>query len=106
MGASLPEPDHQLKVPVVCRPVYTLYLEQATPAHTFIHCDIHGRWSPRIKRELIADWIALKNLHGGPLYALHAPADRKHLKFLHLFGFRRVSSFIDRTGHAKEIFST
>ena len=92
----LPEPDHQLKVPVV----------QATPHHTFIHCDIHGRWSSKTKRALAADWATLKSLHGGPFYALHDPSDPKHMKFLHLFGFRRATSFIDSTGHVKEIHQT
>jgi len=98
--------DHQLKVPVVRRPVYTLYLEQATPHHTFIHCDIHGRWTPRTKRDLLADWTTLKALHGGPIHALHTPGDRKHTKFLSMFGFRRAASFIDHTGHNMEIHTT
>ena len=106
MGQSLPEPDHQLKVPVVRRPVYTLYLEQATRVHTFIHCDVHGRWSPRVKRELIADWATLKQLHGGPLYALHDPGDSKHAKFLAMFGFEREASFTDRHRRRMEIHAT
>lgn len=106
MGTPLPAPDHQLKVPVVRRPEYTLYLEQATPHCTFIHCDIHARWSSRIKRRLTADWAALHGLHGGPFYAQHDPHDRLHLKFLTLFGFHRVASFIDSTGRAREIYRT
>ena len=102
----VPDPDHQLKVPVVRRSVYTLYLEQATPAHTFIHCDVHGRWSPRIKRELARDWDALKQLHGGPLYALHEPGDRKHAKFLNMFGFRWAASFTDSHHRRMEIHTT
>lgn len=102
----LPEPDHQLKVPVVRRPGYTLYLEQAAPAHTFIHCDVHGRWSPRAKRELIADWSTLLRLHGGPIYALHEPGDRKHSKFLAMFGFRWAASFTDRHHRRMEIHSS
>ena len=102
----LPVPDHQWKVPVVRRDAYTLFMEQATPQHTFIHCDINGRWSAKTKRLLAVDWAALKDLHGGPIYAQHTPGDRLHAKFLHLFGFRRVASFIDRTGHAREIHQT
>lgn len=106
MGEVLPEPNHQFKVPVVRRPVYTLYLEQATEHHTFIHCDVHGRWSPRIKRELTADWATLLQLHGGPLYAIHAPGDRKHAKFLTMFGFRWTASFTDRDHRRMEIHRT
>lgn len=106
MGQALPEPDHQFKVPVIRRPVYTLYLEQATAKHTFIHCDVHGRWTPRIKRDLAADWDTLKQLHGGPLYALHDPQDHKHSKFLTMFGFYWAASFTDRRHRRMEIHVT
>jgi hypothetical protein len=106
MGEQLPEPDHQLKVPVVRRSVYTLYLEQATPRHTFIHCDVHGRWTPEVKRRLAADFETLKGLHGGPFYALHEPGDRKHTKFLAMFGFRWAASFTDRHHRRMEIHKT
>lgn len=102
---EIPEPDHQFKVPVVRRPVYTLYLEAATPRHTFIHCDVHTSWSPRIKRGLAADFETLQRLQGGPLYALHEPGDRKHLKFLSMFGFRPAASFTGRDGRPMEIHS-
>ncbi|WP_066803337.1 hypothetical protein [Sphingomonas asaccharolytica] len=103
---EVPESDHQLKVPVVRRPVYTLYLEQATPRHTFIHCDVHGVWTPRVKRDLCSDWQALRALHGGPFYALHEPGDRKHSKFLTMFGFRWAASFTDRRGNRMEIHTS
>ncbi len=105
MGATLPEPDHQLKVPVVKRPVYTLYLEQATPQHTFIHCDVR-KWSPRVKRQLAEDFETLKSLHGGPLYALHDPTDHKHHKFLTMYGFKWAASFTDRLHRRMEIHVT
>lgn len=103
---DLPVADHQLKVPVVRRAMYTLYLEQATPAHTFIHCDIHTRWSAAVKRDLTADWLALKGLHGGPFYAQHTPGDRLHAHFLALFGFHHVQSFTDDEGAPREIHQT
>jgi hypothetical protein len=102
----LPEPDHQLKVPVVRRPVYTLYLEQATPGHTFIHCDVHGRWTRCTKKQLAADFDALKALHGGPFFALHEPGDTKHSKFLAMFGFRWCASYTDRHHRRMEIHTT
>jgi hypothetical protein len=103
---GLPVSDPQPKVPVVRRAVYTLYFEQATPHHTFIHCDIHARWSPEIKRQLAADWTVLKDLHGGPIYAQHTPGDRLHAKFLTLFGFHHVVSFLDHEGTSREIHQT
>ncbi|MBB3910154.1 hypothetical protein [Sphingomonas desiccabilis] len=106
MGAPLPAPSHQLKVPVVRRSVYTLYLEQATPQHTFIHCDVHHPWSGRVKRQLAADFEALKALHGGPLYALHERGDTKHSKFLAMFGFRWAASFVDHHHRHMEVHQT
>ena len=102
----VPDAAHHLKVPVVRRQVYTLYLEQATADHTFIHCDVHGTWTPRTKRDLAADWQTLQALHGGPLYAMHTPGDHKHLKFLSMFGFRRAASFTDTLGRPMEIHHT
>ena len=102
MGVPLSDP--QPKVPVVRRPEYTLYFEQATRDETFIHCDVYT-WSPRVVRQLQADWSALLALHGGPIRALHTPGDRKHLKFLTLFGFKPVLSFEGLDG-PQEIFST
>lgn len=103
---EIPEPDHQLKVPVVRRSEYTLFLEQATTEHCFIHCDIHSRWSPAVKAQLAQDFATLKGLHGGPFHALHDPSDRKHHKFLRLFGFEWAASFLDRLGCRTEIYVT
>src|SRR3546814_14187477 len=74
------EADHQFKVPVIRRSEYTVYLEQATRHHTFIHCVIHVRWTPKVFRALTADFAVLRGLHGGPIYALHPPEDRKDRK--------------------------
>lgn len=98
--------DHQFKVPVVRRSEYTLFLEQATRHHTFIHCLVHVPWTATVKRQLLADWQALKALHGGPIHALHEPGDRKHHHFLTMFGFRRVTSYVDARERPMEIFST
>lgn len=103
---EIPEPDHQLKVPVVRRSEYTLFLEQATARHPFIHCDIHSRWSPAVKAQLARDFATLKALHGGPFYALHDPSDLKHHKFLRMFGFKWAASFPDRLGRQTEIYAT
>ena len=100
-------PEHQLKVPTVRRPAYTLYLEQANRDLTFIHCDIHGKWTSKVKKALQNDWTLLKFLHGGPLFALHDPEDHKHAKFLRLFGLRKVEQFVSRTdGRTHHIYMT
>jgi hypothetical protein len=103
------EPLHQLKVPVVRRSgAYTLFLEQARPELTFIHCDVEGRWTKSLKLRLIEDFKTLKSLHGGPIFALHPAKDEKHLKFLQMFGFKKVTDeFIGRAdGLPYHVFMT
>lgn len=82
------------KVPVIVKPAYTVLLER-TSGLTFVHCEIHGRWSPRVKAELLADWSTFRSLHQAPILALHTPGDRKHHKFLTMFGFEFAGSFTD-----------
>lgn len=103
---DLPVPDHQLKVPVVYRPGYTLSLERATMDHTFIHCDVYGRWNKTLKAKLSADFATLRELHGSPFFAVHDPMDHKHLKFLLMFGFHHALAFTDNAGRPQEIFKT
>src|SRR3546814_16946130 len=97
------EADHQFKVPVIRRSEYTVYLEQATRHHTFIHCVIHVRWTPKVFRALTADFAVLRGLHGGPIYALHPPEDRKHHKFLLRMGFSLAASFIDSRSEERRV---
>lgn len=80
------------KVPVVTRKEYTLYLER-TSGMTFIHCDVHTRWTPSVRFQLDLDFRDLLHLHTEPLFALHDPGDCKHEKFLGLFGFTFTTSF-------------
>ena len=81
-------------VPVVQRDAYTLKLERI-PGMTFVHCNIHSAWTPKVKRAIAKDWETLCELHGLPLYALHVPGDTKHDKFLRMFGMRWVHQYED-----------
>src|SRR5690554_1699606 len=67
---------HLLKVPVVVKPEYVIALEQWKSV-PFIHCDIYVTWTPKVKRQLQADFGRLFEIHGGPFVALHDPSDRK-----------------------------
>ena len=42
----------------------------------------------------LPDRLQLDN--GGPFVALHHPANKKHEKFLRLFGFKKVDVLVDR----------
>ena len=67
--------------------VYTVSLEECR-GHTFVHCDIHTKWSPTVKRSLTKDFCSLRDRMGNTaLYTLSDTRDHKHHKFLGLFGF-------------------
>jgi hypothetical protein len=102
----IPPQDHQLKVPVVRRFEYVIFLEQANPSTTFIHCNVYVKWTRHVKERLKADFDKLTALHGGPFYALHTPGDTKHEKFLKMFGFEWKASYTNRHGEHLEIYTT
>jgi hypothetical protein len=85
---SIPEIayEHRFKVPVYRDNDILLRYEEHVQG-TFIHCDVK-QWNPQVKRKLSEVWGVLSSFHGGPVYALHDSFDRKHEKFLKLFGFR------------------
>lgn len=78
--------EHYLKVPVIKRRAFTVYFEEHIKG-TFIHCDVNY-YNASVRAEMIETWGLLRWLHGGPIYAQHDFSDRKHEKFLRMFGFR------------------
>ncbi|API58522.1 hypothetical protein BSL82_03705 [Tardibacter chloracetimidivorans] len=82
-----------------------MFLEQATRDHTFIHCLVHVPWTKGVFGRLTQDLGSLRDLHGGPIYALHPPEDRKHFKFLNRMGFKYAASYKDKKGRPMEIYS-
>ena len=93
---SIPEVahEHKLKVPVVRRKDYVISLEEHIEQGTFIHCDVQS-WSKAVFIALQTDFARLCRLHGGPIHALHDSTDRKHEKFLKLYGFAKVKDLGD-----------
>jgi hypothetical protein len=89
--SSIPEVahEHYFKVPVVTTKDYVIRFEQHVDAGTFIHCDVFN-WSKDVALQLGTDFKTIAHLHGGPIHALHDSRDRKHKKFLQLYGFTKV----------------
>jgi hypothetical protein len=75
-----------LKVPVVETNEFILYLEE-DHGFTFIHCDVLVRWTREVKNNLTNKFKELTTLYGKPLYAIHSKEDKKHEKFLKMYGF-------------------
>lgn len=73
------------RVPVIVKPFYKVFLENYKGS-TIIHCDVF-KWTPSIRRSLQEDFGLLVYLHDDPIIAFHEIGDKKHKKFLELFGF-------------------
>ena len=79
------------RIPVISKSgQYTVTLEMCRGL-VFIHCDIHAKWTPSIKRQLVSDFNQFLQLSDDQtLFTLSAVDDLKHHKFLKLFGFTYV----------------
>lgn len=71
---------------------------------TFIHCDIHVRWSKGVKSRLMRDFSLLKLLCKQPLFTLSDTDDTKHHKFLRMFGFAYYRTVLLGDGSFKDVF--
>lgn len=85
--------EHHFKVPVYRGKDFVVKFEEHLSG-TFIHCDVFT-YSRSVKAKMLRVWRLLRALHGGPIYALHDSKDRKHEKFLMLFGFERLQVLPD-----------
>lgn len=74
------------KIPVITTKDYIIYLED-NEGYFFIHCDVNSKWNKVVKKELLKDFKILTKEWNRELYALHTPNDKKHEKFLKMFGF-------------------
>lgn len=102
---NLPElAEAERKVPVIVNRYFTVSLER-TSGLTFIHCEIHVPWTSAVRQALAHDWLTFLELHKAPILALHNPDDRKHQKFLKLFGFEFAGSFLAPCGSERHIYT-
>lgn len=83
-----------LKIPVLQTAFYTIYYEgielPTGGCMTFVHCDIHTKWTRFIKKNLEEDFGLLTGMRLDPLYC--ARHDAKQEKFIRMFGFRYLYS--------------
>lgn len=82
-----------MKLPVIQRPEFSLYFEPIPSKGellTFIHCDVHHKWSKSVKERLDKDFSVLMGLRESPVFAMHPKGDHKHMKFLIMYGFKYV----------------
>jgi len=79
------------KKPVIVEPDYTLYLDEFEGLQ-FIHCDVR-KWNKATKKRLHEALELLHNIYKQEsFYATHDIADKKHRKFLKMYGFKYFST--------------
>lgn len=81
-----PTSKHELIIPVVTRPDYVIGLERPGTGMTFVHGRVN-RWSHTVLRSMAADVATLREMHGGPFFAMGRADDRAHQKFTRAVGF-------------------
>jgi hypothetical protein len=92
-----------MKVPIVTTKDYIIYLEE-DEGFTFIHCDVLVRWSKKVKRQLKQSFDKITKKVNKSIYALHEPNDKKHEKFLNLFGFTYFKHITGLDGRGYHIY--
>lgn len=86
-----------MRTPVVVKDDYTVWYEavvieslELPVTKIFIHCEVY-RWTPTVKKALKKDFRLLRSLTVMPIFAMHNYGDRKHFKFLDMFGFQYLA---------------
>jgi hypothetical protein len=92
-----------IKIPVVNKKHYTMYLELFNGLLWF-HTDIH-KWTPSIKTNFIKDLDMLQCLVEIPLLAISRVSNKKLIKFGESIGFKYKRDFLGQNNHMHVIYS-
>lgn len=90
-----------MKIPVVLRDDYTMYLE-LYEGMLWFHTDVR-RWTNKIKKDFIKDLNTLQTLVNVPLVAMID--NIKLAKFAELIGFKYEQPFKGRNNEIYQIYS-
>jgi hypothetical protein len=83
---------------------YTVKVEEVLGAK-FVHCDVHSPWTKSKRRRLEQEFHNWHRTINEPVFATHYPEQgKKHLKFLALFKFAKLSIAVDADGRPAEIW--
>jgi len=92
-----------LKVPVVLRDDYTMYLE-FFEGMLWFHTDVH-KWTAEIKAKYLEDLNILQYLVNSPLLAMINKRDKKLTKFTKVIGFKYEQPFLGNDKQMYDIYS-
>lgn len=92
-----------MKVPVVLRDDYTMYLE-FFEGMLWFHTDVR-KWTPTIKTKYLEDLNLLQYLINSPLVAMVNQRDKKLSKFGKVIGFKYEQPFLGNDKQMYDIYS-
>jgi hypothetical protein len=92
-----------VKVPVVNRQDYTMYLENFAGMLWF-HTDVH-KWSSEVKTKYLEDLNLLQYLVNVPLVALVEEDNKKLAKFATLIGFNNMNTINLNNGKVGYVYA-
>lgn len=88
--------EHGVKVPMMIRDEYVIYIEKAYGVH-WIHCDVK-KWGKGVFKALLRDLNKVQLFIGETIFALFV--DDKQEKFMRMFGFKFLRD-VEKTGGEK-----
>ena len=94
---------NSVKIPVVQRQDYVMYLEFFAGMHWF-HTDVFN-WTPTVKKKYLEDLNLLQYLVGTPLVALVEEDNTKLAKFVKSIGFKMEQPLKLNNGQLGYIYS-
>lgn len=78
------------KKPILTSPNYTVYIEEYH-GELFIHCDVYGKWTPSLRKELYNKFQNWFESQSRPVFAIHEEHQgKRHLTWLKIFNFYQV----------------
>jgi hypothetical protein len=92
-----------MKVPVVIRDDYTMFLEFFDGVLWF-HTDVH-KWTAEVKVKYLEDLNILQYLTNCPLVAMVNQRDKKLSKFSKVIGFKYEQPFLGNDKQMYDIYS-
>jgi hypothetical protein len=92
-----------MKVPVVIRNDYIMYLE-FFEGMLWFHTDVH-KWTAEIKTKYLEDLNILQYLVNSPLLAMINKRDKKLTKFTKVIGFKYEQPFLGNDKQMYDIYS-
>jgi len=92
-----------MKVPVVLRDDYIMYLE-FFEGMLWFHTDVH-KWTAAVKVKYLEDLNILQYLVNSPLLAMINKRDKKLTKFTKVIGFKYEQPFLGNDKQMYDIYS-